>query len=206
MRRSFAAGVLAVVLSTSSSWAQEARAVSPAPGSTARFGTPGTVAIGVDRLFGLTHAFVSRGSGLTTFSVLGPGGLEASVAPYSIPRLAIDTVLAEGLTVGVGAEFAWMNLSTGSNDVTVLGISPRVGVFMPLDERFAFWPRAGISYVRVSSGRDSSLLAVSLEPQLIVSALSHVALTVSPTLDVGVVATDSRVTQLGLQCGVLGWF
>jgi hypothetical protein len=210
MRRSFAVAVMAAVLSASAARAQEAgpaRALVAPVASAQRFGSPGSVAISVERLFGASYALVSGGSNISTISLLGPGGLEAGVAPYSIPRLAVDAFLEGGLTLGLGAEFARMSEALGTGaDLKVFGIHPRVGFLVPLDGALAFWPRAGVSYVLLSSGRDSSLLAFTVEPQLVITAVQHVAFTVTPTFDIGLAATDQKVTQLGIQVGVLGWF
>jgi hypothetical protein len=169
-----------------------------------RFGAPGTVALAAERLFGVTQAIQSNGPDITTLSLLGPGGTEIGSAPYSVPRLAFDAFLAGGLTLGIGAQYA--HTSSGGA-IDVLGVNPRVGWAPASDGGLALWPRAGLSYVRLSDDvRSSYLLALSLELQLVIPAAQHVAFAVSPTFDVGVASTSRNVTQLGLQASLLAWF
>lgn len=198
MRRSSFVAVLAVALAAAPAAAQEASGAR-------RFGAGGTVAVGVERLFGVSHASQSNGPSFTTVSLLGPGGLEAGVAPYSIPRVGVDWLLEGGPTLGLGAQFAWMSSDRASSDQTVLGLNPRVGFIVATEDRFALWPRVGLSYVRVSFDTDAYLLAASLDLQLVIPVLPRAALTVTPGVDVGVAATGPKATQFGLQFGVVGW-
>src|SRR6185369_3540445 len=124
--------------------------------------------------------------------------------PYSVPRLAFDAFLQGGLTLGIGAQFAH---TSGQGAIDALGVNPRIGWLPAIDGGIALWPRAGLSYVRLSDDvRSSYLLALSLELQVVIPAARHLAFTLSPTFDVGVASTTRDVTQLGLQGGLLGWF
>ena len=184
--------VLAVLLSGS-----PARAQGPT-----EFGKQGSVSIAAERLFGVTHSSNS-GSSITTVSLLGASGIEAAAAPYSIPRIGFDYFAGRGLSLGLGAEFA---LISGGSDTTIVGLNPRLGYVVRVSDGFSLWPRAGVSYVRLSNTQSAYLLAASLEVQAVVTPFQNFGFMVAPTVDVGLSATGSTLTQVGLQAGMIGWF
>ena len=206
--------VLAVLLSGSPAWAQGVSAtttpapeLAPAPlsPSASAFGKQGSMSVAAERLFGISHTSPSSGSSVTTFSFLGGSGLEAGVAPYSIPRVGFDYFPADGLSFGLGAEVATVDESSGS--MTIVGMNPRVGYAAPVSEGLSFWPRVGLSYVNASiSSQSSYVLAATLEVQVVVTPLRHFGFMIAPTLDVGLAATRSKLTQIGLHAGLIGWF
>jgi len=183
--------VLAVLLSGSPARAQ----------GSSEFGKQGSVSIAAERLFGVSHAS-SSGSSATTVSLLGGSGLELGNAPYSIPRIGFD-YFTGGLSLGVGAEFA---LISGNSDTTIVGLNPRLGYVVRVSDSFSLWPRAGLSYVHVDNTRSAYLLAASLEVQAVVTPFEHLGFMLAPTVDVGLSATGSTLTQVGLQAGMIGWF
>lgn len=48
--------------------------------------------------------------------------------------------------------------------------------------------------------------ATSLEVQAVVTPFQNFGFMLAPTVDVGLSATGSTLTQLGLQAGLIGWF
>jgi hypothetical protein len=208
-----ALAVLAVVLSSSPARAQgmsatTTQAPQPAPTSMATparapaFGEQGSVSFAAERLFGLNHA--SQGSrSVTTVSLLGASGLELGDAPYSVPRIGFDYFPGRGLSLGLGAEFA----SISAGDAIIVGLNPRLGYVVRITDGFSLWPRAGASYVHLDLGSVSGyLLAATLEVQAVVTPFQHFGFTFSPTVDIGLSATGSTLTQLGLLAGMIGWF
>jgi hypothetical protein len=213
--------ILAVLLSSSPARAQSTSATTipaatqapqPAPAAMSTparapaFGEQGSVSIAAERLFGLSHASSGSGSGsgITTVSFLGGSGGELVAAPYSIPRIGFDYFPGRGLSLGLGAEFAYVDLGSGT---TIVGLNPRLGYVVRVSDGFSLWPRAGVSYVRLSGGSQSAyLLAASLEVQAVVTPFQNFGFMLAPTIDIGLSATGSTVTQLGLQGGLIGWF
>ncbi|GEJ55751.1 hypothetical protein [Anaeromyxobacter diazotrophicus] len=181
-------------------WSSSARA-----GDGSSFAGPGSVSLAAERLFGIHHARPSVGSNYTSFSLFGPGGLEAGVAPYSIPRIGLDYFAAGGLTVGLGAEVGVVSPENGSN-TTILGLNPRLGWALRASDAVTFWPRAGLSYVMVDLGSSAYLLAAALEAQLVVTPTRNFGFLLGPTADIGLSATHTKVTELGFQAGLIGWF
>lgn len=170
------------------------------------FGGQGSVSLAAERLFGVHHAAPSSGSSITTFSLLGGSGLEAVAAPYSIPRIGFDYFAVGGLTVGVGAELAVASPENGSS-TTILGVNPRLGYALRASDIVSFWPRAGISYVRLSErGTSAYLLAATLEAQLVVTPVRQFGFLLGPTADIGLSATNTRWSEVGFQAGLIGWF
>ncbi len=211
-RLTLVARSFAILLASSTAWAQSV--VDPAattPASDRRFGRQGQVSLGAERLFGVSYTTQSPGTAsATTVSLMGSSGLEAGFAPYSIPRLGLDYFASDGFSLGFGMEFA--NVSQGGNfsppSLTLLGLNPRLGYAVQVIDGFSFWPRAGFSYVHLSSGSQSSyLLAGSLEVQFVVTPLQHFGFMLGPVLDIGLAGTsDLKLTQVGLQTALLGWF
>jgi hypothetical protein len=149
----------------------------------AAFGQKGQVAISAERLLGVYvqnaeieqtgTATVGGGaetvtfnteSDSTTFVLLGSG---ASVSAASVPRLALDFFVIDGLSIG-GSLLYWTDSTesedTGTTtagpggpnpldrertetDVNLFGIAPRVGYAYMFSPTFGIWPRGGFSYV-----------------------------------------------------------
>ncbi len=184
---------------------------------TKSFGSPGTLAVAAERLFGWTRTS-SSGDSATTFSFLGTG-FEADF-PYSSPRVAFDYFPVGGFSFGLGAGFAIIKLSSGT--ITTVTLSPRIGYAIRLSDGFSLWPRAGLTYVHADEKRQSDtggttfdsseyLVATSLELQVVVTPVQHFGFMIGPTADLGIASTPSgfvnrNVTQLGAKAGLIGWF
>ena len=76
----------------------------------------------------------------------------------------------------------------------------------PVLGAFTFWPRAGISYVSLDSGGPAGYTtAASLEAACVITG-PHFGFTLVPTADIGFAAKgDNKMTQRGLQAGLIGW-
>ena len=199
MRKSWVVLVVTLMSAGSPAWAQTG----------SHFGKQGSVSLGAERLFGLSHAS-DGGASITTISLIGSSGNELSVAPYGVPRIGFDYFVLDGLSLGLGAEFANISPENASS-VTILGLNPRVGYAVRASDVLSLWPRAGISYVHLSTGdpapADSRyLLAATIELQVVVTPVRHFGFLIGPTVDIGVAATGSKLTQYGLQAGLIGWF
>lgn len=196
----FAVVLGAVVLSTSAG-AQE-------PTAAKTLGEDGQVTLGVERVFGVGYTKrEGRDTGVTTFSLFGPSGLEVNTAPYSIPRFGIDYFAGGGVSFGVGGSLAVMS-SGGGNTMRVIGLNPRFGYAVRLSDGFALWPKVGLSYVSFNDGDDTGyLMAASVEAQFVASLSRQVGFTFTPQADIGVAGTNSnKLSQFGLQGGLLAWF
>lgn len=85
--------------------------------------------------------------------------------------------------------------------------APRIGVLFASSPKFGVWLRGGLTRASLSAttpGSDpsdlattssTSALAISLDPQLVISPVPHVALTLSANCDIGV--SGSTETQKG---------
>jgi len=207
---------LALVSAGAAAWAAGASAAEAAttdPGAPGRFGRQGSVSLSVERLFGLSHASQSSGPSTTTVSLMGSSGLELGVAPYGVPRIGVDGFLGHGLSLGLAGLFAVVDQN--STTVTVLGLNPRVGYAVHASDGLSLWPRLGLSYVNIGAssnqpftqGQSAYALAATIELQVVVTPLPRVGFLVAPTFDVGLAGTNSdKVTQIGLQAGLMAWF
>jgi hypothetical protein len=163
------------------------------------------------------------------------------VTAYALPRLAFDYFPIDGLSVG--GSFVYLRVTRGdlesngvslspSSDlepVNVLLFHPRVGYSFIANETFALWPRAGMTLARTWTSESTqagntledreTLLAVSLEANLVVSPATHLALLVGPFVDFGVYGKrtlettagqdteiERRVSVWGLQLSAAGYF
>ena len=169
------------------------------------------VLVGVERVFGFsstatkTHldapliGSVDASTTTTTFSLFGTN--PASV--YSLPRVAVDVVVAPRITLG--GSFVWSHqsvstdvsgLSGGSSSepsADALAFAPRVGGLIAVSDIVTFVPRVGVTYFRqkststASNGSQTSDtlsgLGLDLEPTLLVQVAPHVGLTAAAVLD-----------------------
>lgn len=174
-----------------------------------RLGQRGQVALSAERMFGFTQTSSSGSSRtFTTLSFMGNSGYEFLATPYSIPRLAVDVFPIDGLSLGFGGTIANISRSGADDSLTIIGLYPRIGYALNITKAFSFWPRAGISYVNFDDGGDSAhILAGTIEAQFVVG-VPHFGFMFGPVADIGLDATESdgKITQLGIQTGLVGWF
>jgi hypothetical protein len=219
-----------------------------APGARAAdgFGRAGSVAISAERMFGIVASSdtetVDGQPGeetdyATSVSLLSNpiGGLMSN---YSFARVGIDVFAIQGLSLG--AALGYVTVSTSSkaelngasveaDGPTLNGFvfAPRVGYAYMFMDLLGIWPRAGITYVHAgssysnmgsSSETSANRLALTLEVPLVIAPSPHAAITVGPTLDLGLsggsesetttanttvtTKTDHKATDIGLQAGL----
>lgn len=210
--------VSAVLLSTSSALAQEAAAGAD------RFGQQGQLAVSAERMFGIVHSSVTQKdqgdettASSTQFSLLStPHSLNGQGTAfgtfYSVPRIGLDYLVIDGLTLG--ASFGVFTTSgsltdkpqggpsTTQDGQTLSGviIAPRIGYAYMFNDMIGIWPRGGITYVGAGSKDPGPqpdefgvhLTAVTLEAPLVITPIPHAGFLVAPTFDIGVGGSFSR--------------
>jgi hypothetical protein len=194
------------------------------------FGTPGHVALSVDRLFGYSHSSEQQSVGGMTqtttsdnFTLLSnPHGAE--VGAYTFPRLALDGFVGPG--VSLGGALSFFHSSSSPQTSTGFVLAPRVGFVARLAPTVSLWPRGGITFITTSTdtkvgtmaitSASGNLLAFTIEAPLAFNLSRWAAVLVGPTIDVGLsgsnkttpalggatTTTDNKVTEFGLQAGL----
>ncbi len=200
-------------------------------------GEPGQLTLGAERVFGLNFwsgTFTPDGSD-TDLSAHGTSvGLvmnSGSPTPYTIPRLALDYMVADG--VSIGGSIGYLS-QTGKQDVPdgtggtteqdlngVNGflIAPRVGYVIPVSDGIDFWVRGGITYYSQTTegtpdDTTTSGLGLGAEGALVISPIAGFGFTIGPTIDFGLSGTqktgdaesDLVYRNFGLNGGLVGWF
>jgi hypothetical protein len=163
------------------------------------------------------------------------GALSLGPSASTIPRLALDFFVTEGFSVG--GSFIYMRFSgevetdAATNDQptqTEIVFHPRLGYSFIIDETFAIWPRAGITWSRGAIEFDTagggttenslSSFQLSADVPVVISPMEHFAILIGPYLDLGLSATattddgtnsqdtDGKVTSYGLTTGIAGYF
>ena len=189
----------------------------------------------------------------TAFNLLwgGDTGVGSGNAPiYSIPRLGFDYLVIPGLTVGGSLGYLHRG---GSNESTVNNVSttvdtptgngllfvPRVGYIFDFTPLLSVWARGGFTYYWMKSDSTNPMgngtrtrkdsfdgLALSLDPQLVITPVPHFGITVGPMLDLPLAGSEKvettttspagsttvttenslKITNWGLTAGILGYF
>ena len=190
----------------------------------------------------------------TAFNLLWGGDAtvgSANAPVYSIPRLALDYLVIPGLTLGGSIGYLHRG---GSNENTLMNVSttndtpsgnglifvPRVGYIFDFTPLLSVWARGGFTYYWAKSDSTTPMgngtrerkdsfdgLALSLDPQLVITPVPHLGFTVGPMLDLplagsskteittvngaGAVTTTTtedslKITNWGITAGVLGYF
>jgi len=161
--------------------------------------------------FGGTNGTVEVERAGTDVSFLGSGGVSKNL--FTVPRLAIDGMFANGLTLGGSISYmvssgesqrpTGLNSKVTVDDPTVsmFVFAPRLGVMIPASPFVGVWLRGGISRLSASSEAkltdpDSNdqitvtstvtLVDLTLDPQLVFVPVPHVGITLGALLDIGV--------------------
>ena len=171
----------------------------------------GRVYLGIERMTGFAYTSSSGTGQSQTASAFGLNLFGASTL-YSMtgvpitygaaPRLAVDVNVLSFLTVGLAAYLAWGSLDGGGSTTERahffgFGFAPRVGVTVPIGDRFIFWGRAGATYERLGTDGPTqgttgsitsyeSALWVNLEPTVLVKLVEHVSLGATFVVDLPV--------------------
>jgi len=155
----------------------------------------------------------------------GGSGTEFSVAP------AADYFVIPNLSVGGNILFGVFSPAHGNGPgatATLFGIAPRVGYNIPITDMISFWPKVYFSYLTVnasSNGNSSgaNAAAIGLFAPLMFVPTPHFFLGIGPdfstqlssnatgTTTVNGVSQNGtqalpKVTQVGLQATIGGWF
>jgi hypothetical protein len=182
------------------------------------FGDVGHFVLSGERLFGYVHTSVSESQGGTSvdgsadsIAVLGSPGANNE---YSVPRLGFDFFVTQGLSLG--GSIAYLHLSqeiasSSASGWTVL-VAPRIGYALAAGPTASIWLRAGGTYRHAdSSGTTLNLYALTLEAPVVIRVGAHAALSIGPTVDIGLGGStssgstniDTKATEFGLQAGLL---
>jgi hypothetical protein len=178
--------------------ASSAAAASAAAGPAA-FGDAGQFVLSAEQLFGYSysHSSATGAHATNTFSLLADP-LGASGAAYMWPRLGFDYFVLRGISLGAAASFT--RTTTGNTNNTVFELAPRVGYDAAIGPWLSVWPRLGFTYIH---GTFQQYSAISLEVPLVIAVAQHVAVLVTPTLDLGIAGSHStKLTDAGLTFGL----
>ncbi len=207
-------------------------------------GEPGQIAINAERVFGLNFWSATitpdganddiKASG-TSVGLIFNGGSGASTQgfgiPYLTPRLGIDYMVADGVSLGGSIGYI-SNSSTvkvpdqpDADQPTTSGfvLAPRVGYVIPVSDGADFWVRGGITYYSATikdngddPGPDTTLsgLALGAEGVFVLSPIAGFGFYIGPTVDLGLSGSfeqgdtkaDVTLTNLGVNSGLVGWF
>lgn len=202
--------------------------------------------VGLERTFGfslasrsyraggadVSHSSVGFSLGLAGFS-MGVGGNAAVLPVYNRPRLSVDYVMNNALSLGGAIGFATGTYSTESEvgntsvkvdapDATMFLLAPRAGYMFGLTEHFAIWPRGGFTFVGISmddndddTDDDPSATAWALSVDVpFVYAIGPMGAFLAPSfdlglggsIDVGNASPSTQVHEFGIQFGFFGVF
>jgi hypothetical protein len=169
---------------------------------------------------------------ITEISLLTGGG---GLSPYALPRVAFDGFVTDGVSLGVTLGVVNQSIETeveaGSVSMTAEGpsgtgilLGGRVGYGHMFTDVIGLWPKLGMSFFTTSTEDDDgdedgvSGLALSIDASLVIAPVPHFGFTVTPLLDLGLtgstttttaagteVEVDTKITDFGLQLGLLGW-
>lgn len=161
----------------------------------AEFVNAGQWLLSVEHLFGYTYAHQSNNFHANSFTLLGDsaGSLKSF---YDWPRLSLDTMVTNSISVGVAASFVRLSASNGFSNTGYEGAF-RLGYAMMLGPWLGIWPRAGVTYAHETG---ASAFAVTLEGLLVAAMLPHLLFTLGPVADIGVWGklNNGKVTYLNI--------
>jgi hypothetical protein len=158
----------------------------------------------------------------TNINLLHNGEADRSTG-YSTARIGFDYFPTDGLSLGAALGYFHVSASStfeaggvssttdgGSGDAFLF--APRIGYAFMFAASAGIWPRAGITYVTLSTDSNLSAhaLALTLEAPLVLTPIPHVAFLIGPTLDLGLsggtdnggTTTSYKLTDIGLQAGL----
>jgi hypothetical protein len=146
-------------------------------------------------------------------------GIGDTMVPYNVPRLAFDYLVIDKFSVGGAIGFVTSDNDpeggTSANTNAFL-LSPRVGFLHMFGRVAGIWPRAGLTYHRISREYDSkeSGLGLNLELQFPIVFTEHFGMLVGLGFDQSLFANrdpDNSVDfsisyrSFGLHIGLFGW-
>jgi hypothetical protein len=150
----------------------------------ADFAKAGNVSVAIERTFGIHFASATVdpdgdgpiGSDSDSATAIGFGWY-APVTPIHSARAALDVFVIDRLSIGGSLAFF---TQTGDNGLDGVLFSPRVGYTFELSKLVTFWPRGGLTYMKIE---DSSLFGLTLEPMFVLWPRPNWGVLLGPTLD-----------------------
>jgi hypothetical protein len=151
-------------------------------------------------------------------------GVEASVigeaaqepfTPLVLPRLGFDARVTEVVSAGLSFSYAAHSAEQSSGGTKQilpssesLLLGPRLGWWRPLSDHIALWLRGGPTWAQRASSEPTSQpgqrliftqrqWAVSLEPQLLIMPIPHVAVSFGAAFDIGVTGQNQSTYRGG---------
>jgi len=160
---------------------------------------------------------------------------------FTLPRLGFDYVLVPSVTVGGDLIFystlgghvtqeqdmnggASTTATNPSGSLLAFGIAPRGGYLLPLTDLFTLWLRGGFTFYTETTktpvganntvSESTNQFALDLDPELVITPLPHVGVTVGITTDIPIAggrsinndSAGSSVLFFGVEGGLLVWF
>jgi hypothetical protein len=168
-----------------------------------------SVIVSAERLFGI-HAYsisyeppegdATEYSGVMASLLYGQSVINSEndlVNPFAVPRIAVDGVLGRAWTVGgsIGFGATAGEVDDGSSRdtprVVNFALHARVGYLLAPRATLGVWLRAGPEFIRASyddAGTEdvTEALAITLDPQLVITPVPHAAILLGPLINLGV--------------------
>nr|HMR07559.1 outer membrane beta-barrel protein [Polyangiaceae bacterium] len=155
-------------------------------------------------------------------------------SPFIAPRIGFDYFVVNNVSVGGSVTYISDSSSgdrTQGNQQQDLPdqktntflVAPRAGYALMFSDTFGLWPRGGITYVSSKAEVDDnetsgSMLALSVEGNLVITPVPHAGFLIGPTLDFPILGSGEqkagqnttdldtfKVTTFGLQAGIFIW-
>lgn len=209
-------------------------------GVLAGFGRAGVFVLGAERLFGFSQSnttvkiddpAVSSETKISNTSLFFLASNPRT--PFIAPRIGFDYFVANNISVGGSVGYTSDSdegkVNGQNNDAlkeknTAFLFAPRAGYALMFSETFGLWPRLGVSYVSLKeeTGNDNeisaSMLAVSLEGNLVITPVPHAGFMIGPMVDFPLTGSGEqkagpqtteldtvKTTTFGLQAGLFIW-
>lgn len=173
--------------------------------------TKARFALGIERFGGIAYGKGVAKDSDDSVSVLTMGIGVGTVNPFAVPRLGVDYILDNGISLGGGVGFArWSGSSANGSRSEDIGsiflytLTPRVGYRVPISKSVDVIPRVGLTLAGASisegSGNSSqSIFAVGLglEAPFACRITDSFHILVAPAFDVTLAATASSTQTSG---------
>ena len=160
--------------------------------------------LSAENLFGFNYNHSSNTNVRPTFTTYSlftdPFGVTATT--YEWPRLAFDAFVTKGISAGGAISFSRTTQSNGnaSASLNAFQVAPRIGYAMMLAPALGVWARGGVTYIY--NDANNNFLALTIDALGAIIASTHLAITVGPTLDVGLSGKPVKYTAVGLYFGL----
>jgi len=189
-------------------------------------GNAGQFVFGVERVTGVffdrdtlkytSTAGVDNEESLNTttiglFGATAARSTDGAPNPSSLPRLALDFLPIDGLSVGGSLVFVSQPADQDANvggvesnvdlgTVSTFVVNPRVGYAFPFDETFGLWPRLGLAFasrsadftttdvstgIAITGESTHTTWQLTVDAMVVLSPFSHFAVLIGPYGDIG---------------------